>query len=214
MSIKFKNIVEAPLTPYERSIAAKYKVMNKLQTDFLSIKNLFELSYVNKTSEYIEIFLKIPSEPFREKLKYDVIVRFYLNSNEDNKIEASTPVEVFSNSPSFMFTYTFVYKKHNVLIEEYEKFQAKRALTEKPLKTNPHEILGFEKSLFYAFLWLRDEGFMSNVGAFLNKYKMRKKHPNKIPMSSTDKLTEYNKVKSKFSTLYSSYVKRNKVGFF
>ena len=160
--------------------------------------------------DYLFLF-EIPSESL-EDFYYDVCVYFYIDSeNEDgNRVEPSQMekieedrtinrynVKVFSNSPAFTFTYAYVLNKHNLIPDLFRDKCSKISLEEPPKIKNPVEVYGFEKSLYFASLYLRDQ-------KLYNKYEIQKNLFifDKIKMllkvrSSESKLKDINVMKKK-----------------
>jgi hypothetical protein len=113
---------------------------------------------------------------------------------------ANGKVSVFSNSPSFLFTYAYVVNKDGFLITELKTKVSKKAISDKPSVTNPTEVYGFEKSIYFALLYLRDlDLYKQNE---LSKYTMNTKtdllNDIKNILSCEQKLDQYNKVKRSF----------------
>ena len=221
--IRFKTISTAPLEPYERSTVAKYKTFSKLESDFNKLKqaapNIFNIKFIrtgkdNEGLHYVEFWCVIPSEPFPKFLHYDVIVRFYFDSDSDRRINMDSLVEVYSNSPSFTFTYAYVYNKKDASIKDYNRYLSRKSITDAPKVTNPKELIGFEKSLFFAFLLLKSSTVFSSLETYLSSHSGKLVNTPFKPDSAEEKLQQYNIVKSKEKTLYNEYKKRNSFGFF
>jgi hypothetical protein len=114
--------------------------------------------------------VQIPSESFKEKLMYDVVIKIYNNGLKE--IKGNMEVKVITNSPSFMFTHGYVYNKAGLLIDDLKEIIGKRALTEPPNVRNPRRLLGMDKSIFYAILLLQENKnklFNTNYPNFNNK---------------------------------------------
>lgn len=221
--LTFRQISTSPLEPYERGTATKYKTFRKLEDDYKQLKShmsgIFDIHGIkeSKTEEpyYVDVWCKIPSEPFPMRLDYDVVVRFHFKDKTSAKITPDTKVQVFSNSPSFMFTYAYVFNVKGSVIPDYKNSLSSRSLTEKPEKTNPKGLVGFEKSLFFTFLLLKDKGLFRDLKKFIQQNSIKlKPYTNFTLVTSEDKLRQYNLVKSHEKELYSQYKKRNSFGFF
>ena len=219
--LTIKRLTTSPLDLNERTTAARFKIMKKLKDDYEELIRVtkgrkvdaFKVHKIVKNIElnYVEIYIKIPSEPFPFLLTYDVVLRFYAGIT--NRITPETPIQVFSNSPSFMFTFAYVFARNDAIIDEMSHLLGARALNEAPSKTNPKQLIGFEKSLYFALMHLNNTGLKD-----LDDYLSRNSNivnvtGSRIP-SSDEKLKEYNFVKNKNKDLYNKYVNRNKVGFF
>lgn len=174
----------------------------------LDMRSRFSYLYKkNKKNFKLKIFLyndnyyfyfQIPSEEhFRDNLIYDVIIEF---RPPDEKAAKSKDlnrylIRFISNSPNFMFTYGYVYNKDDLLISWLSYKLGKRALNEPPEMRNPRQEYGFEKSVYFALLYLE-----TNPRALKNPLHLTLPNRNRIKksfMPSDLKLKEYNKVKRK-----------------
>ena len=117
--------------------------------------------YVDK---YIA-FLKIPSEVI-EKFYYDVVIEFS-PPNLINKLDKSLEnynVKFFSNDPAFVFTFAYAFNKNKLFITDLEQKMSKEALEEKAKIKNPNASIGYVKSLYFAYLYLKSKGlFLKNM---------------------------------------------------
>jgi len=121
--------------------------------------------YKEKNGNYY-IYIKIPSENnivCEKKVFYDVIIEFIADPNVvTNKSIDQYSVKVFSNSPSFMFIFTYVYNKKGILLDIVpKKYYSKIALTQPPEIKNKMELLGIEKSLWFAFTYIKHNGLLN-----------------------------------------------------
>lgn len=147
-----RDRIRADLTARYRTLYQKYK------------KEFFLDWYRLKGDNAVLAKLRIPSEEFgSSKLYYDVFIQF--NFHKGSKpVGVSVmfsklrylPIKIFSNSPNFMFTYTYVFNQADVLIDWMKPKMSKQALEEPPIKRNPDESFGFEKSVYFALLYLED----------------------------------------------------------
>ena len=141
-------------------------IMNRLQVrsyldakyDML-IKKFGDFKYTIYTdgSSYYFHFI-IPSESKRRNT-YDVVVKFMNSPFPDEDFSGAKSVkdyyiQLFSNCPSFTFTYAYVYKEYDRGISIlYNKFRDEN-LNNSPVTRNPGEIISYEKSTYYACKFL------------------------------------------------------------
>lgn len=95
----------------------------------------------------------------RGNYQYDVIVRFFTDSPQVEKEHTLDNyfVQFYSNSPSFMYTYAYVYKQNGYLIDAlYNKLDPDYIDTP-PAKTNASERLCYDKSIYSACRYLMDK---------------------------------------------------------
>lgn len=114
--------------------------------------------------------IKIPSES-QEGNEYDVVIRFF---TDKPYVKTETHlrnyyIQFYSNSPSFIYQYAYVYKQRGYLIEElYKKLDADYINTP-PTKTNSDLKLDYDKSIYFACRFLASEKFkfLSKVSTML-----------------------------------------------
>lgn len=101
------------------------------------------------------IHLKIPSES-NDSISYDVVLRFFLlghSKGRDGSL-AGHKVQFFSNSPSFIYNYSWLYKSYGFLIENLYGKMEKQYLNQRPKKENL--VISYDKSIYFAILYLTE----------------------------------------------------------
>lgn len=180
-----------------KDLEKRYFVLYKLAKDKFSLK-----VYLDKAGNYYYYF-KIPSEYYyNQRLAYDVVLKFDkpANHHRNDYTLASYQMSMFSNSPNFMFTYAYVYNKDGNLIPFLNRKLPRTALTEKPKVRNPNLQHGFEKSVYFAVLYIREHPRLMQKAML---------HPEKLVIqnflshisTSKDKLKEYNQAKETYRNL-------------
>ena len=98
---------------------------------------------------------------------YDVVLKFFAGSDIEDAGRSLNRynMQVYSNDPSFNFTYAYVFKQNNLVIKELEPKLAKLSRTKAPTETNPDEQIGYVKSLYFAYLYMKQRGlFNATIG--------------------------------------------------
>lgn len=120
--------------------------------------------YQEKESYYIHF--KIPSEVV-PKFYYDTIVRFYLTKDKadlaKSKLLTNYEVQFYSNDPSFVYTFAHAFNKNGLFIKDLEDRMIERCLKEKAVEKNPKDEVGYVKSLYFAYLEIKDKGLLNKV---------------------------------------------------
>lgn len=164
-------------------------LMKEYAKQFKCVVNVINGNYV--------FYLKVPSESYPNKLLYDVVLEFIPigSANRDLTIN-NYAVNVFSNAPNFIFTYAYVYNKDGNIVNFLKNKIGSKCLNEPPKTKNPSQSYGFEKSIYFALLYLKYLGYNAKINAnkVLDK-RVTKDFIYKKVMSGTDKLEEYNKMK-------------------
>lgn len=107
-------------------------------------------------SENFYIHVKIPSESERNN-EYDVVIQFTPTEDEvknDLTLNRYT-IKVFSNCPSFTYTYAYVYADCGLMIEFLKDKYEDVVLDDNPIFKNPGEVINFEKSVYFACKFIK-----------------------------------------------------------
>jgi hypothetical protein len=154
MSVKVAQM----LRPFNKGFSALQikLVMNDLVFRYIkNIQNKIKIRTFVENNVYF-IYAKIPSEsgseyPDSPPIHYDVILQL----TPPNKAAiAWTDIreydaKVYSNIPSFVFTFNYVYHFKRALINLPGDYYTHKAMQEKPKVRNPLNLLGIEKSLWF-----------------------------------------------------------------
>ena len=93
----------------------------------------------------------------------DTVIEF--NQNEDDSSSTRSikkyTVRFFSNDTNFVYTYAYTFKSHGVLISDLEKHLPFRCLVQKPTMRNPDNAMGYNKSIYFAYIVMNREDLFS-----------------------------------------------------
>lgn len=130
------------------------------------------------------IYIQMPSEK-TEKLYYDVVVDFTAEDDVKRRINNldGYHVRFFSNDPNFIYTYAYAFNKDKLIIPELISKINPKALNDAPKHTNPHEMAGYVKSFYFAYLFMLNKGLfnknmwlnaasLTEMNAFFKRYVM------------------------------------------
>ena len=147
-------------------------------------------AFIYKNWAYIH--LMIPSTKY--EIDYDVVIKIEIS---DESTVMDSPLQLFSNSPAFQYTYTYALNQKGWLPAEFKNKCFERALKEAPVVRNPIEQWGFEKSTFFALMYLQQEKFLTGKNLY-NALKEFKPNIEKLKTDikhSTYILSRYKKLK-------------------
>lgn len=149
-----------------------------------------------KSKNKIIFHFKIPSETY-EKLTYDIVLMFDpLDSiTEEERTIGNYHLKLFSNSPDFTFTYTYVLKKENRIIGFLNNRYNRKALKDEPKEKNPVQVYGFEKSCYYACKYIKDLRLLNKLTLNQNIFLFNKTSFINAIKTQDQKLDEYNRHK-------------------
>lgn len=151
------NAVFSGRDMYRKMYEDKWKNI-KLRENGITKYNL----YLGKR-EFI-VHFKIPSE-IVPQFYYDVIVRF-TTPRERTSVTMETTlnnydVQFYSNDPSFVFTFAHAFMKNGMLFRDLDNKMSNRALTQKAEMRNPKNQIGYVKSLYFAYLEMKQLGLFN-----------------------------------------------------
>lgn len=135
------------------------------QNSYVKNKRYYKFECFKNKSEYY-IMMQIPSDKYPEKLQYDVVLQFipHDKANEAEMTINNYEMYVFTNAMNFTYTYAYVFNKNRYLIKFLRNKVPNIALTTPPSKKNPQESAGFEKSIYYALLFMKEFRFNTKAG--------------------------------------------------
>lgn len=107
------------------------------------------------------IYIKIPSETVPD-FYYDVVIEFFPSKKGFDEFRTLDKYQVrfFSNDPSFVYTFAYAFNKNNMFISELSAKMGKIPLSTKPKETNPKLEIGHVKSLYIAYLYIKNAGLL------------------------------------------------------
>lgn len=133
-------------------------------------------TYLDKPKDEYYIHLKIPSEVV-PRFYYDVVIKFFTK----DKVPSIDPnlnkydVQFYSNDPMFVFTFIYAYKKNKLFIEELAPKMSKIALRDPAKERNPKNLVGYCKSIYFAYLGMQSRGLFlkATYTTYGKPYKIR-----------------------------------------
>ena len=157
--IKIEQIVK-PFNSGFSAVSIKYLLENLQKRYLVNIEpNVTTVDAVKEKDNYF-ILVKIPSESNTEyksdKIFYDVIIELSPPNKSylSNESVRDYDVRVYSNCPSFTYTFTYVYYKKDALIKMPKGAYTRKALSKAPKVRNPLLLFGIEKTLWFAICYI------------------------------------------------------------
>lgn len=133
-------------------------------------KDILVTCVYNKRYDRYTFFFKFPSgenEKYPTAIMYDIVIEFNPPSDFKGKKEELTELRdyevlIFSNSPSFIFTFDYVIK-HNYGFPHCisSNHLSKVAISKAPEVRNTYQLMTIEKSTWMCFFHLVHNGFMN-----------------------------------------------------
>jgi hypothetical protein len=206
-TVTMNRLLQNPSGPYSAYFARRdltIKNLNERYLQMLKDKKEFKLEIFKEKDDYY-FYFKVPSEKY-DKLFYDVVIKFTPVESQSNfdLTFNNYAVNLFSNSPNFMFTYAYVYNEDGILVDFLKDRISQQALNEPPNIKNPIQSYGFEKSVYFALLYIRHNRFHVKSSINHRTKPLDRKKLHKAVDSSEDKLKQYNRAKANEKSLKDS----------
>jgi len=165
LKISLRQLVDNPSGKGSAYLAKRAMIKQGLNMTYIKIlsryrKQFFAVPYIYKDGRIL-FHVKVPSEMYNiNKISYDVLFEF--QPTDTNVRLAMRNVKCFSNSPSFIFTYAYVFNQKQLIIDNFKKNLPNQCLTQPPVVRNPIESMGYEKSIYLASRYLIDSSALGD----------------------------------------------------
>lgn len=125
--------------------------------------NIHYTLYKDTKKRYI-MHVMIPSEVV-PRFFYDVVIEFFTTLDD---VAAETTlqnyeVRFYSNDPAFVFTFAHAFKRNGVFCDLLGSKMTNKALKEVGKEKNPKDIVGYVKSIYFAYLFYKMKGFDKKI---------------------------------------------------
>ncbi len=168
-----------------------------LDGQFEKLRELMKMTIYTKDKLLI-YKIDIPSRS-AEGVFYTVIIEYNLNDIAGNVTSVNeAPFKCFSNCPSFIYTYAFVFNKNDLLCSWLKDKYSNDVLSKSPDTRNQYKIVSFERSMYLALKYISLLGRnkidrMPFLAHKINSLDEVKRHIK----SETEIMTKYNNSKKK-----------------
>lgn len=153
-----KEFLDNPMGKGSTAISNRKLITEDLKRRYYELIKKKKITiFPYKDGDEYYFHFKIPSESEREN-NYDVVLRFTMledNFKYDNFLNRYY-LQFFSNSPSFTYTFAYVFNDYQLLIPLLSNKYKDIVLSNNPLVKNPGEIINYEKSIFFACFYLTE----------------------------------------------------------
>lgn len=197
-----KQFLQNPSGSYSASFARRDLIIANLEDRFAKLyskrkKDFKVKAFRGQNKNDFFFYIQTPSEKY-DKMLYDVVIQFIPTSVaalSKPTIDDYT-IKVFSNNLNFTFTYCYWWNQDDLIITQLKDKFSKQALTDKPVVKNNEGIYGFDKSLYFAFLYIKynqlniKTNIMKILDPMMNIQKLKP-----VIKTANSKIIEYNLTK-------------------
>lgn len=215
MQITFDDYAKNPSGGRTRMVGeaetARQLYTKKFDEMMLRVNGKINYTLYKNTNEKYVLYIMMPSEK-DENIFYDVVIEFTTNDDVQKRLNkiSGYDIKVFSNDPNFMFTYANAFKHNDLLIKELVKKFDPIVFKQHPTTTNPNKIVGYVKSIYFAYLLFKLKGLENKI-MWMNAYPYKPQNLASQIMSGKEKLIQVQNIKKlQSSTKYgSNYVSKD-----
>lgn len=134
--------------------------INATKDKYIERYNLVRKKITHKTyfvKDIIYIIVNIPSSV--EGIMYDVVLKFENTKKSTGDTITDMNMQLFSNSPSFLYTYAYAYEKQKLFIKECKKKLSSKMLSDIAKTRNPYGVLSYDFSIFASLYYIVTNGY-------------------------------------------------------
>lgn len=150
--------LENPMGKGSAVVPNKKMIQEDFEKRYNNISDQIKMNvFYKKISDSYYFHFVVPSETERNNT-YDVVIEFSPNIGTSKNTDSIKGYDVrfFSNSPSFIYTHAYAFNKHELLIKDLKDKINKKALTQAPVVRNSGEVIGYEKTVYFSALYLKN----------------------------------------------------------
>lgn len=155
----------ATFTPFMREMIKK-RYSGKFNNVMLREKGKMDFYlYKDSKNNCYYAHIKVPSEVINN-FYYDTVFKFYTDSNSDTeggKNLEKYQVRFFSNDPAFVYTHAHTFIEKGLFINELSICMSKEAIRKKAVEKNPTDSVGYVKSIYFAYLYMKQRGLFKTI---------------------------------------------------
>lgn len=173
MEMTYDQYIQNPMGVANAVISNRnmYRELYMGKLDKILVREMGKIDYtLYKSKSKYYVYIKIPSEVI-EKFYYDVVIEF--SEPKDKSLLDSTlknyNVKFYSNDPSFVYTFAHAFIKNKMFIDELKGLMSKDAIRNVASEKNPSNQVGYVKSLYFAYLYLKRENVFNKNKFILAK---------------------------------------------
>lgn len=173
MQITFGDYITNPMGKGSAVMSAAHREFMRMQYkkkfDNILLREKGKINYrmfTDKARNEYWIYVKIPSEVCKD-FYYDTLVKFSANENVKGagRDLFKYNVKFYSNDPSFVYTYAYVFIHNDLFIKELATKMSKEALKKAPTEKNPTNSVGYVKSIYFVYLLMENRN-LNKVNIF------------------------------------------------
>ena len=173
------------------ALSKKYE--NSYTDNAIGKKKQIEMKVLHQPIKDIYwIILTIPSETGRGN-SYDVVYKF-TNPKSGNRLSLSISgfdIQIFANSPSFAYTYAYVYNENNLLISDLSGKLGNVFMKKSPDTRNRNRVILFDKYIYFGAKYILESKVLNRAVADAKSIKYSQEYVSRNIRSLKTIMDEY-----------------------
>lgn len=168
MNMTFDEYISNPMGK-KNAVFSQREVFKEIYTkklDAVLVREVGKVKYelYKSKKDVYYVHFKIPSETIKD-FYYDTVIEFFTDNHgvSLSKSLSKYYVKFYSNDPSFVFTFAHAMKANDMFIKDLEPKMSKQALKKVGKEKNPKDEVGYVKSIFFAYLLMKNYGLFAKV---------------------------------------------------
>ena len=175
MNMTYDQYIQNPMGIANSVISNRemYRILYTQKLDKILVRETGNINrlethlYKDEKGKRYLAYIKIPSEVV-PNFYYDVVIEF-TEPKKSDKTKAvgydlnKYNVRFFSNDPSFVFTFAHAFIKNDLFIKELSPKMSNKAIKQNAVEKNPHNIVGYVKSLYFAYIIMNRKGLFNKL---------------------------------------------------
>lgn len=161
--ISCKEMFSNPTGKGSGFVAARYRIKDSMTAAFLANMRRHRFKFVcqpyRKPDGGVVFWVKVPSRSYDiNRITYDVVIDIPAGKGD----MALRPATFYSNSPSFIFTYCYVFYHSGILVPWLSDRVPTEAKENAPVVRNPIQSMGYELILYQALSYIVTGGCLTD----------------------------------------------------
>ena len=199
-TVTLRDLVTNPPGKNTHHVGARYMIRDAITAKYRESmsdpnqRKKYGMAVSRNGNDVFTVWVRVPSEKY--DVVYDVIMR--LSFDEGVRAVANANVQLYCNSPGWVFPVGYVAATKGLLIPGWEQALG-RAATERPASINANLDYGFDKTTYRAFLYITGPGGLVTQADLQRASGGTPPNPRDPKLSAEAKLFEYNRAKDKYA---------------
>lgn len=197
MKMTFDQYIQNPMGVKNAVFSSRemYRNMYTVKLDAIMVRESGKANYfLFKDNERYIALIKTPSENL-DNFYYDVVIEFTPSGkkSQNSKTLNDYNVRFYSNDPHFVFTFMHAFLKNGMFFTDLSDKMSKEAIEQKAKEKNPNNMVGYVKSIFFAYLIMKRFSLF-NKNRYITNYN--EKYLKSIITHSDDKIRDRQELQS------------------